>query len=306
MNLLIYITALLLVIASMSYQALSHYRVGAFLRSSWEHYMRIEMTCDFNSRIEGEYRLLRRSNGKNVGREEAGNVEAGIEATDKNASATINFRYLTKQELADAHPREAQLMTNLMKRLIHFLYGKQSFYQSALQERPALIDELIGALRQVEAELPQQQKVNRVSKLNALQPLEDNLKSFWYQLLRKNPADLSVLALLLQRPLHIIQLQEECLEISLKSYLNDKNALKLRVYLAPRAILYALLQDERAVFEVSEERKKMYREAKKPGKNLALLTEQFKQFCSNYPEMREFEPILSFNVTATNPKEYQE
>lgn len=303
MNLLLYIMVLLFVIASISYQALNHYRTGALLRSAWEYYMRIERGCDFNQQIESEYRMLRRSVGKN-GNEEAGNSE-GIEAADRNASATINFRYLTKQQLADTHPNEAGFMVELIKRLIQFLYGHQSFYKEAVQENPALINDLISELRQVEGNLPPTEKVNRVSKLNRL-PLTGATKEFWYQLLRNNPADVTVLALFLQKKPTEINLQEECIQISLKDYLNEKNAIRLRVYLAPYALLYAILQDEKAVFEVSEERKKIYREAKRSERDLSALSEQFKQFCLKYPEMQQFEPVLSFHVTATNPRDYEE
>lgn len=304
MNLLIFIIALLLVMASISSQALDRYLVGAMARIRWDRYMRVENVCGFNRIVEKEFQSLKRANGKGSTPKRKEEIEAGIEP-GIDASSTINFRYLVEEGSARNDAPEAAPMTELIKRLIALIFRSQPFYQKLLQERPNVVDELIGALRQANQQQPEKQRIRQVGRLIQI-PLEDPvLQEFWYQLLRTNPADRTLLPFLLQTSAEDALDKEQCVEVSLTRYLNQANKKRIRVYLAPRLLLLAIFQDEIAVAEVVKLRRELFREVKNKKKELKDASDEFERACQSFTPLGEIEPILNFQVTTTNPAYYE-
>lgn len=300
MNLLIFVLTFLLLIASVSYQGLAHYRSNAQIRSVWSHYMRVEEPCAFNSVVKEEYRNLLLSNGKRLKKVEKEKAEAA-EDEQGSGSSKINFRFLIDSEYIAKYQKEAKIMDSLLKKLIHFLYEDQIFYQTLIEKKPAILDELLAALRTANDD----KKITRKQKLETIVLQDKQLQDLWHQILRENPVSEKIRSLL-------IGPQEDkepipCFNIFfVKNYLSDSNYQKIRLYLLPRALLYILLEDANAVNEIIAKRKELYSKVKKKNNPMPLpaATLEFKRFAEKFPILSNYESIILYSVTKTNPSEY--
>lgn len=304
MNILIFVLTVLLVISSISYQALERYRVGAVLRKSWDHYMRIDATCQFNKVVEEQYRTLRKKGGKSnptqdteAPAEEEGSQED--KPKEPPGSSVINFRFLINPEYGEMFPEQTPLMLTVLKNLINLLYSKHPFYQQLLQERPNVLEELFNEIQHAQAQRPKKQRINKVNRINQIQPQDEKLQMLWNQLLRENPLDKSVMNLLWQN------VEEPCIQVSLLNYLSNSPAPKVRVFLAPRALLYAIFQNQDAVMQIINKRMELYRALENKEKNAAEATEELKSFSDQFIG-NDLQPILNYQVTKTNPSYYEE
>lgn len=304
MNLLLFVLALLLVFSSISYHAFERYLADSLLRNQWDHFMRVESRCAYNKRVEEAFL----EQAKTVETHEAQENSAKAEATSQpkeeiqtnpkakyEGASGIYMNYIINLDFANQNPEQTELMIQLLSRLIHFLYGKQYFFQQILQERPNAIQEMVDAVRKLNADRdPPIKKLNDISKLQLSDP---PLRLLWYQLLRLNPVDLSVLEVLLQKPATEIDLKNSCMEVSLFNYITQNSSNKLRVYLIPRGLLYAIVQDREAVKAIIEKKKELHRQKVDAAEKMQV----FQSFCMQFAGMQEFESILDFTVTSTSP-----
>lgn len=305
MNLLLFVIAFLLALSSISYQSMLHYKTNALIRNVYDTYMRVEETCAFNKLVEKEYRSLKRAQGKKLTTKEEDNLEK--KESPKGAS-TINFRYLIDPSYPKDHPQETEMVLELLKRLIYFLYGDQPFFQEIILKRPSALEDLFQALQATNAALPEKDRIIGEKSLSLLQLPDPLLQKLWEDLLIKNPLSLSVLQKMLGVSKETILKSEkkQCAKVSLADYLNRRAVLKLRVFLAPRALLYALLQNENDVQEVVKKRKELHSEVLKTnGKKEEDATLEFEQFLEQFSPVMAQKLILDFSVNSTRPSSYE-
>lgn len=315
MNLLLFVIAFLFALSSISYQALLHYKTNALIRNVFDTYIRVEETCAFNKIVEKQYIALKNSHGKKPPKEDS-EPEQEQEKGDKppkeaaEGSSTINFRFLTDLSYPKDHPQETELMEGILKRLIFFLYGDQDFFQNIIRERPSALEDLFIALREANEALPEKQRVKKVMRLNFLQLTDPKLQKLWEDLLIKNPLSLSVLEKMFGASTETVLKNEAdlCHKTSLAKYLNNRKTRKLRVYLAPRALLFALLQNEQDVQSILKKRNELHREVsrKKTGKPLEAATLEFEQFLQQFSALSSQQLVLDFKVSTTNPSDNEE
>lgn len=307
MNLLLFVIAFLFALSSISYQALHHYKTNALIRNVFDTYIRIEETCEFNSVVEKEYRSLKNSQGKKLNDKQK--EEQEDEKQGPESSSGINFRYLVDPSYPKEHPQETEMMEEVIKRLIFFLYGDQPFFQEIILNRPSALEDLLIALRAANEALPEKEKVKSIDRLSVLHLGDPALQKLWEDLLIENPLSLAVLEKMFGVSKVIIRKNEadQCVKVSLAKYLNTRKPLKLRVYLLPRALLYALLQNEEDVQQVIKRRKELHLEVKrKKGKSPEEATAEFEQFLLQFSALSSQKLILDFKVNKTNPADYEE
>lgn len=303
MNLLLFVMAFLLVLSSISYQSMLHYKTNALVRNVFDTYIRVEEPCAFNQLVEKEYRSLKRSQGKKLTQADKEKQE------EKEGSSSINFRYLIDPSYPKEHPQETEMALDILKRLIFFLYNDQPFFQEIISKRPSALEDLFQALQAANEALPEKDRIKSEKKFSFLRLTDPVLQKLWEDLLIENPLSLDVLQKMFGISEQIILQNEadQCVKVSLADYLNLRKALKLRVYLAPRALLYALLQNEEGVQEVIKKRKELYLEVRrKNGKNTEEATTEFEQFLEQFSSLMAQKLILDFSVTTTNPSDYEE
>lgn len=303
MNLLIFVLAFLLALSSISYQSMHHYKTNALVRNVFDTYIRVEETCAFNELVEEEYRSLKRSQGKKLTQKEKEQQE------EKEGSSSINFRYLIDPSYPKDHPQETELVQEVLKRLIFFLYSDQPFFQEIILKRPSALEDLFGALQAANEALPEKERIKSDKRLNFLQLTDPVLQKLWEDLLIKNPLSLSTLQKMLgMSEQEVIKSEaDQCVKVSIADYLNLRKALKIRVYLAPRALLFALLHNEEDVQEVVKKRQELYLEVRrKNGKKPEEAKAEFEQFLQQFSPLMAQKLILDFSVSSTNPSDYEE
>lgn len=303
MNLLLFVMAFLLALSAISYQSMLHYKTNALVRNVFDTYIRVEEPCAFNKIVEKEYRSLKRSQGKKLTEEEKKKNE------EKEGSSSINFRYLIDPGYPKDHPQETEMALDILKRLIFFLYNDQDFFKEIILKRPSAVEDLFLALQSTNEALPEKERIKSKKKFSLLRLTDPVLQKLWEDLLIENPLSFDVLQKMFGVSEQVILQNEadQCTKVSLSNYLNQSTVLKLRVYLAPRALLFALLQNEADVQEVIKKRKDLYNEGKrKNGKKGEEATAEFGQFLEQFSSLMAQKLILDFTVTSSNPSDYEE
>lgn len=304
MNLLLFVLSFLLLVASISYQGLAHYRTNAELRRVFDNYIRVEEPCNFNSLVENTYKRIKRSNGKALTKK-AADEEEQKEEKDSGGSSGINYNFLTDPAYPTTYPIETELFDNLIKRLIVLIYGDQPFFQAIQAARSNVLAELLPAIRAAAEDPP----ITSKEKLKTLVLQDPQLEELWGQLKRTNPVSERVLQLFTNQTALELNKEEElpCYQISLFDYLKQSKVQKIRLYLASRALLLALLDDPNQVEDIILKRYELYKAVKKNSGALSAsdATTEFQQFAEKFPGLQNFQAIISYTVTKTNPKDYE-
>lgn len=305
MNLLVFVLSFLMLIAAISYQGLAHYKSNALVRGVWDRIIRIEEPCAFNRSVEEEYKALK---GKRTSKKEQADQE---EKDDKDAkgSAKINFRFLTDPSFPEKKPKQTEQMELLLKNLINTLYGDQAFFKEFTQARPTIIQDIINALRSLSEELGDKQKITSLKKLSGVSLKNEELEKLWHQLLRKNPVSSAAL----QRIFNLSQEEMKkggdalCFETHLIHYLSNSNVEQIRLYLASRPILLALLNEPSLVDELIQKRLELYKEVKRKNNPMTQedATSELQNFAAKFPTLGSFDAIINYKVTKSNPADYE-
>ncbi len=298
MNLLVFVLSFLMLIAAISYQGLAHYKSNALIRGIWDRIIRIEEPCAFNQAVQAEYRLLK---GASVSKKKQLEDEEKEDGEAKG-SAKINFRFLIDPEMVSKHPKETEQMELLLKNLIAQLYGDQPFFKDLVEKRPTIVADMLHALRTFSEELGDK-KINTIEKLTQVGLKDETLENLWHQLLRNNPVSNATK----ERLFNLSNDPELCYQTNLTKYLSNSNVQQIRLYLAPRPLLLALLEDPALVDDLLKKRKELYKAVKKKNNPMTpdAATNELKTFASKFPTLAPYEAILNYKVTKTNPSDYE-
>lgn len=286
MNLLIFVSVLLTVLASMSYGALKLYMMQTYAQSAWTGYMEAYEGCIYNDKIKEVFKHVPKKKGEAFPRldstgKKLEDAEDSSDSSKKNnrsdGTAWINFRILTANAQMD--PLAYELFEKLIKTIIAQNYAGKDFYEKALAERPNILDELIAFLKTL-----QDKKVSNAKALANVKIEDPGIKDLFYNLIRSTPVDG----------------KDPCKEISLFDFLTDSRRTKISVYLAPKPILLALFGRSDLVDQIIEDREALYKEVKKEKSS----EEATAEFQGKYEGQTDFREIVTFKVNKTNPKNY--
>lgn len=305
MNLLVFVLSFLMLIAAISYQGLAHYKTNALVRGIWDRIIRVEEPCTFNRAVESEYKQIK---GKRLSKKEQAEAEKKEDEEAKGASK-INFRFLTDPLYPEQYPKQTEQMETLLKKMIDILYGDQSFFKELKTGRPTIVQDIINALRSYSDELSDKNKITTTKKLAQVSLKEEGLEKLWHQFLRKNPVSDEVN----QRLFNLSQEEmakakdKLCFETDLIQYLSNSNVQQIRLYLAPRPILLALLDDPNLVDELLQKRRELHKEVSRKNnpidpKNAAI---ELQNFAAKFPTLGSFDAIINYTVNKTDPAQYE-
>ena len=302
MNLLVFVLSFLMLNAAISYQGLAHYKANALVRGIWDRIIRIEEPCSFNSSVENEFKQIK---GTRLTKKAQAELEEK-EDTEAKGAAKINFRFLTDPALAEKSPKETEQMSLLIKKLILILYGDQAFFKELYQPRPTIIQDITNALRALSEEMGEK-KIGSTKKLAQISLKDENLEKLWHQLLRKNPVSSQAQQLIFNLTQEQMQKGGDnlCFETNLIAYLSNSNVLQLRIYLAPRPLLLALLDDPNLVNELIQKRKELHKEITRKNNPITSeeATNELKTFAEKFPTFGQFDAIINYKVTTTPPSD---
>ena len=262
-----------------------------------------------------------RNNGTidgNVTQKNGGHKKPG----PKDASPKLNVYILFHQDMSQANPQIDSTLKELLKKLIYILFSEQAIFKNAMEKNPNIVDDLIHSIAAAGSKWTVENKpLKTTDSLENLDLDNQSLQDIYYWMLKgyqreKAPSQ----TVSIQQPM--IQITEDAGDredasdnqteehlhkegtISLLDFITvNPNKSKIRVFLAPRALLTAIFGDSHIVDEIIQNRIELYHQARNQ-KEADSLSEQFKQkFASlalNVPET-----MLDFTVTATDPRNYE-
>jgi hypothetical protein len=289
MNLLIYITALLLSLSALSYHSLQSFFTTSYSQALWDKELKEESSCRFNDSVETKYKKL--SKTPSFQDEDYGDeVDEKDKKRNQDAAAGINFRFLVYEKTVEEHPTERDMMIEVAKNLITILYGEQEFFKIKTALRPDVVDALFEALIEGQYGPKKPTDIKKLEKISMNDPL---LREFYYAIIKS--ADLGPQG---NKAVSLGKKKLDCGSTSFADFLSNKSANKIRVFLAPSALLLALFQNEATVLSIIEMRKELHKEIKSKTKEIDAATQEFSSAFSGYSSYQE---ILDFNAGTTAP-----
>lgn len=289
MNILIFVSILLMVLASISYNEMQIFYRQALSHTAWVRYMDTIEGCLYNNRVEENYdkepkkKADTRVEEDSLGHQlEKGESEERPHKTQSTGSKRINFRILVGQAKNLTSEKESQF-NSLFKNLITELYGNTNFYKTLIKERPDFVDELLRELRSFSDE----KKISHAKQLENLELKDAELNKALYFMLKKTPDESNE--------------KDPCAQISLLDFLTDSYRTAIRIYLAPKEILTAIFKDPQIVQQILDKRQALFKLVDKDYP-LDKATEDFRLAFESYAL---FHDIVDFTVTKTNPAKYK-
>lgn len=287
MNLLIYVTALLLSLSALSYQSLSRYQNNADKEKFWNRRLQIDSVCAYNERVREQYDEAKE---KPEQKPEPTQKDPKETPQPSEAFAKINMKFLINAKDESTSPEILAAYETVAKQLIKILYGEQTFFKNLLNKNPNLLDLLFPALRQAQSEL--KKPIGLVRNLVNIPLKEEDLRSLWYILCKK-----SALGPVANHSLDPTGEADECIDTCFINFLGNKGS-KIRVYLADPALLFALYDEESLVLQIMEKREELYKQAKKAS-SMDPLSQEFK---ARFQGRSPFDEILDFTVSTSDPR----
>ncbi|KAF3363256.1 putative membrane protein [Chlamydiales bacterium STE3] len=285
MNLLIFVSVLLMVLASISYGEMRVFFRQALSQSLWVRYMEVQEGCFYNMAVDVNYKIQPKKSKEakalldSLGRpsEDKEEKEKPPKSFSKGAKK-INFRILVGRA-KDLTPEKEEQFNELIKNLIRDLYSKERFYIELLNKRPNFLEEMLLALKGFATE-----KITDTRSLGRISFEDKDLDDAWYFMLKQNPDEREG--------------KGPCAQLSFFDFLTDSAKSEVRVYLAPKEILLAAFKgNEQIVSQILEKRQELYKLVDKdyPADKAK---EEFQNAFQGYAE---FPNILDFTVNKSKP-----
>lgn len=316
MNVLIFVTTMLMLLALMTYARLETYRSSQVFQVLFEHYMQKDERGYINMAAAKVYDATKGSSkeGKNSNQKVA-------------ASPRVVLSKLFKKTEKEGAPQAVASITALLKNLMITLYEDQPFYQKIQEQRPSFLDEIIADLMRTVEQLPDDSKPKKAVDLANLTLGDDQLDDAFYKMLHGAPYKDVYIDVqqdsFAEKPLEEVQSDEDASDstviekeaeehqspkgyYSLLDFVTLQPLDKIRIYLASKEVLKALYRDDALVDDLIRKRKELYHQSQLvDSEGIKSLSESFKNEYNNRQDPAVHDDILDFTVTKTNPKKYE-
>lgn len=318
MNVLLFVTTMIMVLAMLTYAKLETYRNFSLLQSQFTRYMEKTERSYINAAAKSWYEnsvATKKTAPK-------GNQKTRVQARSRLSFITLIDK--TKQaQYAQAYPK----IVLLTKKLMTVLYQDQPFFKQAIQQQPDILDLLLASLMPASEALPKEQKIKKASELASLDLGDRPLNAFFYHILKGSPApieeDKPQVQPVEKMPELILKSPEgepddeggdpdkkqEYLSpegyVSLLDYITVEDSAKIRVFLAARPLLIAIYDNMELVNGIIAMREDLYKRLSNNTISAQEASEQFKNAFLTKSDPNFDESILDFTVTKTNPRNYE-
>ncbi|CRX37410.1 hypothetical protein [Estrella lausannensis] len=279
MQILFFVISMLLLLAAMTYAKMESYKSVVLFRNQLESYSDVSKNR-FDERF---YDALYEETSMD-------SKQGGTKANSGEGFAFIGLTPLLTESPEGEENRN--FSKKLLKEIIPVLYEDQSFYQQMVSKRPSfandLVEELTKALQHsIKNRGKPPKKIEEIANIEFEDPL---LAEGWYKMLKGFMAPRG----------EKTELQEEY--PSIIDYLTLRGDGKIRLYLAPRPLLYVLFGESGTADEAAALRMELYNDVKsdrvKPEQATKTFEEAFQtRLRSDIPPGK-----IDFSVSKTNPK----
>lgn len=314
MNVLLFTTAMILLLGALTYARIDMYRSLSILQGQFKQYMEVSERSSINKEAENWYETSTAS--KSTGK------TAPQKGKRQQALSRLSFLPFVNSEKKQAHSQEYPQLAELARRLFEVLYRDQKFYR---ENKLKIDSELLSRLMVAVEQLPPDQKITRATDLAILNLQDPILNDALYKMLqgtmqpdeKQDPQKVFEEAPPCQLDETGGEEDDEAVEpgkreevkssqgyYSLLDFITLQDAAKVRVYLAPRPLLTAIFDDPAIVSDIIATRCNLYRKLVSKAMTAEEATQAFHtQFIQ---QSRGFDDtILDFSVSKTNPRNYE-
>lgn len=315
MNILLFVSTLIMAMALLTYARLDSYRSFSVLQNEFKYYMAITERGAINKLAEKMYK-------DNRATKKGANDPKEKNAQRSNAKSLLSIATLVDSKKRSIDGARHHQWMAILKKLMVILYKDQPFYIEIEQKKPDFIDLLLASMMQAIDNLSDKHKIKKTKDLANLKLSDPDLNYALFSIVQETSDRSEIKASASSHPVcspseggeeEEEDNEEEDEEeegnggeevysaegrYSLLDFITLEGPEKIRVYLAPRELLLAVFESPDVVNDIVKTRERLYDQVIKETLSPKEATEQFKaQFLplSN-------EAIVDFTVTKTNPK----
>lgn len=322
MNVLIFVSTLLMVMTIMTYARLETFRTSQGFQILFQNYMQKYERAYLNEQQEKRYNTTHISKDKTS--------EKAPKAPKAKATPRIPLYYLVNKKDRDTHQAEAEQLNILLKKLMVNLYSQQPFFQELEQKRPGFLDEILVAVSKAAEALPEERKIKNAGELANLDLGDQELNEAFYKMLHGAPAIKLDLIKEISETQDLLGIEEkkEIIEengdpeiaavdameveefkspqgyVSLLDFITTENVPKIRIYLASPIVLKSIFNDDSVVIEILKTRQELFQLITKESPKGELQSTFKNQFDPRRDPTFD-DKILDFSISKTNPKKYE-
>lgn len=316
MNVLIFVTTVLMLLALITYARLETYRGSQIFHLLFEHYMQKDERGYTNMVAEKVYDSTKGSTkqSKNSGQKVA-------------ASPRVVLGVLLRKTEREQAPQEVTSVTALLKNLMMTLYADQPFYHQIAMQRPSFLDEIVAGLEHAVDQLSDEHKPKKAVDLANISLGDDQLDDVFYKMLHgaayKEVNHLQEVHHLIEGTKEEVESDEDASDAntiekeaeehhspkgyySLLDFVTLQPLHKVRIYLASKEVLKAIYRDDALVEDLIRKRNELYHEAQLADEEgVKSMSESFQNEFQNRHDPAVHDDILDYTITKTNPKKYE-
>lgn len=281
MNLIIFVLSLIMILAAMTYTRFESFSKSHLQSQEWVSLLQ-DSQRDLYNQQQKKCRLKKRAKKS--------------EPTDKQTkgktpgSGKIPLAWLLGKS---EHQKEVQ---ELIESLITCLWSDQPFYKRLAKERPQFVEALLQDILNTSSKITDEKEaIKNLDQLMVTNWNDLELKTAFGRMLqdglvydKKNIRNDGSPDLTYKSPKGFQ---------SLRDYFTNQKTDKIRVWLAPRALLGAIFRDPQVVEEVINLRKELYGQVKKKGSDADALSKQFEE---TFSSKTSYKDLLDWQVTMTD------
>lgn len=320
MNILLFVTTMLMLLTLMTYAKLDSFRNAQVFQVLYEHYSEKDERGHINLAAEKTYEKIKIAPkaDKQPGKEDKPGKEDNKEKAPKaTGTARISLAAFKTRSLRDSKPQEWQQSKLLLKNLMTTLYKDQPFFIEMEHKRPQFLDEMLNGLASAADALPKEKKWLKVQDIANLSLGDPDLDHILYLMSKGAPYKEVVKDTPQPKAESTNEESDDATETpsteefkspkgyySLFDFVTMNPSQKVRVYLAPKEVLKSIYHSDEMVNEIISERRELYLQAKNGGDSAALT----KALESRFDGARDpaiSKETLDYTVTKTDPKKYE-
>ncbi|MBA3239318.1 MAG: hypothetical protein H0T62_13375 [Parachlamydiaceae bacterium] len=310
MNVLLFVTSFLTILALLTYAKIDSFRYFSGIEAQFERYMEQIEQVYSNQIAEKWYKTTKANTSDGHGRR------------PPDASPRLSFAVLIDSNL---RAQNQDLYDNTMiwaKSLMTVLYKDRPFFKEASQKSPHFLTEILEGLGRAVDQLPAEQKkqLKNAADLTNLK-LDSNIDTSFYLMLKGCQREESKMGLVPLNQSNFVSLDgndsdyeddniEEAKEYtggkgydSLLNYITLQKSTKVRVYLASFPVLQAISGQAAFARSIIEARTSIYQTIKNASPIPDDTSTQFQAVVQGYISGANTK-FLDFTVTKTNPAQY--
>lgn len=293
MNLLIFVMALLMLMASITYSSLNRFVKSEVQAHEWQERIRAQARVKYNQSLYAQSKPKAKDETKasETKKEEKKKTEIG--------KGTLPGQFLLNPGFRQQHPEDFIKYGELFKAVVRQLYFEQPFFKNLEKDRPQFLDEIMREI----VEISERGKpIASFNKLMFEKWSDPNLKRAFSLMLAESPSYRKPLKERIEKE-HEEEEKEESIVnrngiVTLNDYFHFIYKDKIRLWLAPKPVLIALFRNTELVDALIHDRKQNY---SKLITGVYGRDELEKYLYETYGGKSAYEPFIDYTVTKTRP-----